>query len=76
MAQMQTAAAETLKPEDSIDPATGDYWKSNQPQYWEVAARAHRAYAERYSFSEASRAKNLREADECDAKAEALRAGA
>lgn len=54
-----------------IDPATGDFWLTGQPEYWRVAARAHR---ETPALSDRQREANERYARECEARAELLAA--
>lgn len=43
---MASASSEAARAADrAIDPATGDFWKSSQPEYWDCAAQAWRELA-------------------------------
>jgi hypothetical protein len=59
---------------DSIDPATGHYWRVGQAEFWTVAARAHRQHAADEALTDKSRLQNLAEAARCDRKAAEIRA--
>jgi hypothetical protein len=55
----------------SIDPATGDFWLTSQPEYWDCAALAWREVKTFSTGQEDARQAGIRE---CEARAEKLRA--
>lgn len=62
-----------IAPDMAIDPATGDFWKPSQPEYWDCAAQAWQEVTTFSTGQEDARQAGIRE---CARKAASLRSKA